>query len=554
MTPGDRGPAARTASRAAARALLVTLASAGLLLLTAAAAHAATITVVNGDGPGEGFNDSTPAAPVGGNPGTSLGAQRLNAFQHAADRWGARIDSPVEIRVAANFNPLTCGASWAVLGSAGPVTVARDFVGAPVAGTWYAIALANALTGVDLAPGQDDISATFNSAIGTTCSFPLTWYYGLDASPPGSQIDFVTVVMHELGHGLGFLTLVDLATGAKLGGLDDAFMRSLEHHTTGVLFPVMTNAQRVSASQSGANLHWVGAHVKSASGTLTGGRVDDHVQMFAPSPAQPGSSVSHFDTALVPNELMEPSYTVPLHTPGLALPLFQDLGWTVAPDGPAMIATPSALAFGSVPVGGKSAVSTVTVRNDGAAAVTVGGVTTGGANADQFRQMAAQDLCSGVTLPPGEECTVGVRFKPTDGGAQTATLVVASAEPDEIVLTVALTGSGAGPEITVSPLAIDFGAVLAGGGIVTRVVKVWNHGTSSLAVGQVTLGGADPGQYKKPAAKDECSGSALGPGQLCKIKVKFKPTQLGPLTATLVIPSSDASESPVTVTLTGTGN
>ena len=43
--------------------------------------------------PGEGFNDPTPAAPVGGNTGTTLGQQRLIAFQHAADIWGAELDT-----------------------------------------------------------------------------------------------------------------------------------------------------------------------------------------------------------------------------------------------------------------------------------------------------------------------------------------------------------------------------------------------------------------------------------------------------------------------------
>ena len=60
---------------------------------------AATIIVVNNDGPGEGFNDPTPAAPVGGNTGTTRGAQRLIAFQHAAELWGATLDSPVTIIV-----------------------------------------------------------------------------------------------------------------------------------------------------------------------------------------------------------------------------------------------------------------------------------------------------------------------------------------------------------------------------------------------------------------------------------------------------------------------
>ena len=79
------------------------------LLVTVAALPAladATIVIVNLDGPGEGFYDPTPAAPVGGNPGTTLGQQRLNAFAHAANIWAQTLDSNVTIYVNAAFNPL----------------------------------------------------------------------------------------------------------------------------------------------------------------------------------------------------------------------------------------------------------------------------------------------------------------------------------------------------------------------------------------------------------------------------------------------------------------
>lgn len=309
----------------------------GIALFTAVAPvplaqAAATITVVNLDGPGEGFND--PAAPdpdstAGGNGGATLGAQRLLAFQSAANLWGAGLESSVEIRVGARFDPLTCTATSAVLGSAGPTSVFRDFTGAPKPSTFYPVALANKLHGSDLDPTQDDIGATFNSSVGTTCPFPNVWYYGLNASPPGNKIDFVTVVSHELAHGLGFLTFVNLATGAKLQGLDDAFMQNLEDHSTGQSYPAMTDAQRVVASINTGNLHWTGPLVIGDSAFLSVGKVapSGHVRMFAPNPAQPGSSVSHWDTVLTPNEQEEPVYTGPDHTVGLSRPLLCDIGW-----------------------------------------------------------------------------------------------------------------------------------------------------------------------------------------------------------------------------------
>lgn len=315
-----------------ARLALLVLGSLTALSLGAAPAQASsTITIINLDGAGIGLNDPTPMAPVGGNPGTTLGAQRFNAMQFAADTWEVLLDSPVQIRVGSSFTALFCNASSATLGQAGPNTVHRDFAGAPVTGTWYPAALASSLAGTDLAPGTDDIGATFNSSIGTTCSFPSTFYYGFNESPPGGAIDFTTIVLHEIGHGLGFLTFVDLASGAKLLGFDDTFMRSLEDHSTTKLYPTMTNAERIAASIDTGDLHWVGALVVGASGGLTGGvGPSGHVRMYAPNPQAPGSSVSHYDTAVTPNELMEPLYTGPNHNVTLTFDLLRDIGWTTS--------------------------------------------------------------------------------------------------------------------------------------------------------------------------------------------------------------------------------
>jgi len=78
-------------------------------------AQAAIIVVDNLDVPGTGLNDETPTAPVGGNPGTTLGQQRLNALQYAADIWGSILASDVPILVAASFSPLSCGSTSATL-------------------------------------------------------------------------------------------------------------------------------------------------------------------------------------------------------------------------------------------------------------------------------------------------------------------------------------------------------------------------------------------------------------------------------------------------------
>jgi cysteine-rich repeat protein len=295
----------------------------------AAAARATTITIVNGDGSAEGFNDPTPVLPVGGNAGTTLGQQRLNVFQRAADIWEGLVDSPVEIRVSADFSPLFCGTSSAILGSAGPVTVHRDFTGALQPSTWYAQALANSLHGTDLS-ASDDVAATFSSNLDDGCLSGVSgWYYGLDGDTPPGAIELLPTVLHELAHGLGFLSLVSTTSGAKLLGFDDAYMVYLEDHSTGELFPTMTDGERVAAMTSPGDLHWVGPSVVAASGILSAGvHPSGHVEVYAPLAVQSGSSVSHWSNTLSPDELMEP-FATPTSILALTAALMEDIGWTL---------------------------------------------------------------------------------------------------------------------------------------------------------------------------------------------------------------------------------
>jgi hypothetical protein len=165
---------------------------------------AATIVILNNDVAGLGFNDSTVVAPVGGNSGVTLGQQRLIAFQAAAAKWGATLNSSVTITIRSQWSALACTATTAVLGSAGAVTIYRDFPGAPFAGTWYNAALDGHITGVDPDAAQPEINANFNINLGNAdCLAGTPFYLGLDNNH-GSAIDLVTVLTHEFGHGLGF--------------------------------------------------------------------------------------------------------------------------------------------------------------------------------------------------------------------------------------------------------------------------------------------------------------------------------------------------------------
>ncbi len=315
-------------------------------------AGATQIVISNLDGAGEGFNDTTTVTPVGGNPGTTLGQQRLNVFQHAAKLWEAVVGSNIPIIVEAQFSPLTCSANSAVLGSAGPTTIFQNFPRVPIRNTWYAASLANSLSDSDLSAGAD-ISTTFNSDIDNNCFNGGNWYYGLDGNNPNGTLELLSVVLHEIGHGLGFLTFVDISTGAKFNGDNDVFMLNLEDHSAGQTWDLLDDAGRLSSATDTPDLHWTGSNVTSLISNYTGGVDQGHIRMYAPSTLSAGSSVSHFSNALSPNELMEPFSTGPKSGPGLALPLLQDIGWSAFADaGPvlAILGDQSAFDGETIPV------------------------------------------------------------------------------------------------------------------------------------------------------------------------------------------------------------
>jgi hypothetical protein len=250
----------RLADTAAGVGVIMALAC-GALAVGATSAHAAaTITIVNLNQPGVGFNDPTPATPVGGNTGTTLGQQRLNAFQYAADIWGATLTSSVPIRIGASFVPLSCTASSAVLGSAGANEIWSDFQNAPRPNTWYPSALASKLAGVDVAtPGQPHIIARFNSRLGLfpDCLPGAGFYLGLDRNF-GQGIDLVTVLLHEFAHGLGFQTFTDDETGAEILDQPSIWDYYLLDNRLNRTWVELTPAQRAASAITWRGLSWNG--------------------------------------------------------------------------------------------------------------------------------------------------------------------------------------------------------------------------------------------------------------------------------------------------------
>ena len=298
----------------------------------------AEITILNSDNPNEGLNDTRAATPVGGNSGSTIGEQRLNVFERAAEILNASLDVTAPVKVQAAFNSMSCNSREGELGYAGPEGIEYSLEGQSA----IPHALYNQLVGEDVDPDTSEIYARFNSSIDNNdnCLSDTNWYYGFDA-PEGYDISLLTVVLHEITHGLGFLSFFpqDGGFGAlwndgfnNLTELYDPFSRNLLNAETGEYLIDQAKNDRYLSLRNTSNLVWDGSYVNSKATNLTEGVNNDHVQIYAPASYDRGSSTSHFDTALSPNELMEPTYAEFEDNAGLALEALFDIGWQPNPD------------------------------------------------------------------------------------------------------------------------------------------------------------------------------------------------------------------------------
>lgn len=262
------------------------------------------------------------------------------AFGHAAGVWETILVSPVPIKVQALFIPM----GGATLGITFP-NGRRDFPGAPINSTWYATALANSIAGVELNPGEDDINIYFDSG--------ADWYFGTDGNTPAGQYDFVSVALHELGHGLGFVGVAkkDGAIGSfgllelsdfaplvtsfpwpELDTLPGIFDRSLQAPTLEMLTDLPNPSASLGSFFTCNDLNWNGPNALAASGGA-------EIRIYAPSTFALGSSCVHLNEATYPvgnaNELMTPFIATghANHWPGpICLGILQDIGWQLSPD------------------------------------------------------------------------------------------------------------------------------------------------------------------------------------------------------------------------------
>lgn len=250
---------------------------------------------------------------------TGFTQEARDAFQFAVDIWDMLLDSEAKIIIDANFADLNSG----VLGSAAPTAMYADFSNKVDKRIEFAAPLADKIAGYSLNGTDTDLRCNFNMS--------TNWFYDFNNVDDiaDNQIDFVTVVLHELGHGLGFISRNTFASSNGPG-----FIRSEEPLITDIFSLLL---ERGDGTNLLLNYDEASSDLGSA---LTSGDLflnthtvtrDPLPEIFAPDPWNGGSSLSHLDEAVFnsTDPLMTPSISKKevIHDPEIALEMMNDMGW-----------------------------------------------------------------------------------------------------------------------------------------------------------------------------------------------------------------------------------
>jgi hypothetical protein len=237
------------------------------------------------------------------------------AVQAAVDIWSENFASTVPVNVNVKWGS---SSSYGVLASASAKNNFSNFNGAPDKTLYYASALANALAGRDLDPTSPEIEILITSN--------APWYYGTDGNCPARSFDLVSVILHEMGHGLGFVSGNYYDAFSGFGRVDqptpfDAYAQLPD----GRRLADMPSPSLEAGKAMTSDLVWSGENAVKANNGIK-------PKLYTPSTYEPGSSISHLDEATfsqsVDNAVMTPNLDSGevFHLPGpLVLAMFEDM-------------------------------------------------------------------------------------------------------------------------------------------------------------------------------------------------------------------------------------
>jgi hypothetical protein len=230
-------------------------------------------------------------------------------------------------------------------------------------------------------------------------------------------------------------------------------------------------------------------------------------------------------------------------------------------DGDTAPSTVDGTDFGSVNVATGSVAQTFTIQNTGTSALTIGGVTIGGANPTNFTISTLPAL----SVPAGGSTTFTIVFDPNAAGLLTATISIVNNDGNENPYDFTIQGTGTGnAEINITgnatniadgdttPVAgdwTDFGNADVSTGSIVRVFTVQNLGTGVLTIGSISIAGTNAADFSVTALPN----ATVAVGGSTTFSVTFNPSFIGLHTATVSVINSDSNENPYDFAIQGNG-
>jgi len=262
--------------------------------------------------------------------------------------------------------------------------------------------------------------------------------------------------------------------------------------------------------------------------------------LSAPQTVAAGTSMN-FTVSFQPTTTGAASGSISISSNASSTPLTVSLtGTGVTTSTPAISVTPTAVSFGNLTVK-TSASQIVKLSNTGTADLAISQATLAGTG------FSMSGLTAPLTLTAGTSMNFTVSFQPMTTGAASGSISISS-NAGSTPLTVSLTGTGvtaSAPAISVTPTAVSFGNLTVKTSA-SQTVKLSNTGTADLAISQATLAGTGFSMSGLTAPLTLTAGTSTN------FTVSFQPLTTGAASGSLSI-SSNASPSPLTISLTGTG-
>ena len=210
---------------------------------------------------------------------------------------------------------------------------------------------------------------------------------------------------------------------------------------------------------------------------------------------------------------------------------------------PTRILSPSvsSLSFGNILVGKTSGSQTVSITNSGNSSVTISQFTVSGA------AFTAGGLTVPTTLAAGQSASLTLSFSPSAAGTASGSVSLVSNATNSPT-TIALSGSGTVQTLQLTPsvTSLSFGNVLVGSTSSSQTVSVSNTGNGSVTISQLTSVGTGF------TAAGMALPLTLAAGQTTSMTVAFSPTASASVSGSVSV-VSNATNSPTTISLTGTG-